>query len=572
MNTAFQPQIILLREGTDTSQGKAQIVSNINACMAVAETVRTTLGPRGMDKLMNDGRRTTISNDGATIMRLLDIVHPAAKTLVDISMAQDAEVGDGTTSVVLLAAEILKEVKDFIEDGLHARVIIKGLRDASVRACNEIERIAVRRDGDEFRSLLEKCAGTALNSKLIARQKSLFAPMIVDAVMSLDQSMCDIKLVGIKKIQGGSVTESHLVNGVAFKKTFAYAGFEQQPKHLTNPKILLLNVELELKSEKENAEVRITDPDQYQSIVDAEWSIIYDKLDCCVKSGANIVLSRLPIGDLGTQYFADRGIFCAGRVAHDDLDRVSKATGAMVQTSVNGITTEHLGECALFEEKGLGDERYNFFTGCPKAKTATIILRGGGEQFLEETERSVHDAVMIVKRTLASKSIVAGGGAIELELSKSLREYSRTIVGKQQLVVQAFARALEVIPRQLADNGGIDSTDVMNLLRKEHATSADGMWIGVDVLNEGICNTLDAGVWEPAANKLNSIASATEAACCILSIDETVRNPQSEKQGAGMQQQAGRRGKMVSEAMGGGGMAGMMGKKGVNKFRGRGGA
>jgi T-complex protein 1 subunit eta len=478
-----------------------------------------------------------------------------------------------------LAAEILKEVKDFIEDGLHPRVIIKGLRESSIMCCKEIERIAVRREnGDEFRSLLEKCAGTALNSKLIARQKGLFAPMIVDAVMSLDQGMCDIKLVGIKKIQGGSVTESHLVNGVAFKKTFAYAGFEQQPKHLTNPKILLLNVELELKSEKENAEVRITDPDQYQSIVDAEWSIIYDKLDCCVKSGANVVLSRLPIGDLGTQYFADRGIFCAGRLAADDLDRVAKATGAQVQTSVNGITAAHLGQCALFEEKGLGDERYNFFTGCPAAKTATIILRGGGEQFLEETERSVHDAVMIVKRTLASRAIVAGGGAIELELSKMLREHSRTILGKQQLVVQAYARALECIPRQLADNAGIDSTDVLNALRKEHATSTDGsgMWMGIDVLNEGICNTLDIGVWEPAANKLNSVASATEAACCILSIDETVRNPQSEKPGAPSQgvglQRGGGRNKMVSEAMGGGGMAGMMGKKGVNKFRGRGGA
>mmetsp|Transcript_14096 Transcript_14096/g.21082 ORF Transcript_14096/g.21082 Transcript_14096/m.21082 type:complete len:583 (+) Transcript_14096:84-1832(+) len=582
MNTAFQPQIILLREGTDTSQGKSQIVSNINACMAVAETVRTTLGPRGMDKLMNDGRRTTISNDGATIMKLLDIVHPAAKTLVDISMAQDAEVGDGTTSVVLLAAEILKEVKDFIEDGLHPRIVIRGLREASQLACKTIEKLAILREGEEFRALLEKCAGTALNSKLIARQKHLFSPMIVDAVMSLDQQFCDIKLIGIKKITGGSVTDSQLIDGVAFKKTFAYAGFEQQPKHLSNPKILLLNVELELKSEKENAEVRITDPDQYQSIVDAEWNIIYEKLDNCVKCGANVVLSRLPIGDLATQYFADRGIFCAGRVATDDLDRVSKATGAAVQTSVNGLTADVLGECTLFEEKGLGDERYNFFKGCPKAKTATIVLRGGGEQFLEETERSVHDAIMIVKRTLASRSIVAGGGAIELELSKVLREHARTIVGKQQLVVTSFARALEVIPRQLADNAGIDSTDVLNLLRKEHATATDGagMWMGVDVLNEGICNTLDVGVWEPAANKLNSIAAATEAACCILGIDETVRNPQSEKpgapsQGVGLGPGGAGRGKMVSEAMGGGGMAGMMGRgmrKGVNKFKGRGGA
>lgn len=588
MNTAFQPQIILLKEGTDTSQGKAQIVSNINSCQAVAETVRTTLGPRGMDKLIFDGNRTTISNDGATIMKLLDIVHPAAKTLVDISIAQDAEVGDGTTSVVLLAAEILKEVKDFVEDGLHPRVIIKGIRDSLNIVLAKIEEIGVEAEGDLFRSLLEKCAGTALNSKLIARQKHLFAPMVVDAVTYLDPGMCDLKLVGIKKVTGGSVTDSQLIQGVAFKKTFSYAGFEQQPKHLKAPKILLLNVELELKSEKENAEVRITDPDQYQSIVDAEWQIIYGKLDKCVECGAQVILSRLPIGDLATQYFADRGIFCAGRVAPDDLERVAKATGAAVQTTVFGIAEKVLGECELFEERGLGDERFNFFTGCPKAKTATIILRGGGEQFLEETDRSVHDALMIVKRAMASRKIVAGGGAIEMELSHMLRMHSRTIQGKQQLIMNSVARALEVIPRQLAENAGIDSTDVLNRMRKEHATAkgTEGRWIGVDVAHEGICNTLESGVWEPAANKLNSLAAAAEAACCILSIDETVRNPQSEKPGAASQGvglagpggrgRGGQTQQMVSEAMGGGGMAGMAsrgrGRKGLHSFKGKGGA
>lgn len=519
-------------------------------------------------------------------MKLLDIVHPAAKTLVDISMAQDAEVGDGTTSVVLLAAEILKECKDFIEDGLHPRIIIRGLREACNIATAKIEEISILQENELFRQLLEKCAGTALNSKLIARQKHLFAPMVVDAVTLLDPDLCDIKLVGIKKVTGGSVTDSQLVQGVAFKKTFSYAGFEQQPKHLKNPAILLLNVELELKSEKENAEVRITDPDQYQSIVDAEWKIIYDKLDMCVDSSAKVILSRLPIGDLATQYFADRGIFSAGRVATDDLDRVAKATGAFVQTSVQSLGESVLGHCELFEEKGLGDERFNFFSGCPKARTATIILRGGGEQFLEETERSVHDALMIVKRALASRKVVAGGGAIEMELSAVLRKHSRSIEGKQQLIVHSFAKALEIIPRQLADNAGIDSTDILNRLRKEHSAGSEaGRWMGVDVLCEGgTCDTFLAGVWEPAANKLNSLAAATEAACVILSIDETVRNPQSEKpgapsQGVGLGAGGGRGGpntrQMVSEAMGGGGMAGMMGggkRKGMNSFKGKGGA
>lgn len=523
-----------------------------------------------------------------------------------ISILKDAEVGDGTTSVVLLAAEILKEMKEFVEDGLHPRVIIKGIREALKSALATIDKVAISSDDASFRSLLEKCAGTALNSKLIARQKHIFAPMIVDAVTMLDASLLDLKLIGLKKVTGGSVTESTLVPGVAFKKTFSYAGAEQQPKHLVKPKILLLNVELELKSEKENAEIRITDPDQYQSIVDAEWRIIYEKLEHCVESGAKIILSRLPIGDVATQYFADRGVFCAGRVPNDDLDRVAKATGADVQSTVFGIQDKVLGECELFEERRVGDERFDFFTGCPKARAATILLRGGGEQFLEETERSIVDALNIVKRTMQSRRIVAGGGAIEMEVSARLKTYAHLIPGKVQLIILAVARALEIIPRQLADNAGLDSTDIMTKLRRDHAPtggnldSAAGCWMGVDVLQDasvlysssttaethfssGVTDTLSRGVWEPAANKSNALAAACEAACCILSIDETVRNPQSEKPGAPSQGVGlgpggggGRGGRMVSEAMGGRGMAGMMGRggarRGVNYFKGKGGA
>ena len=341
-----------------------------------------------MDKLIHDNGTTTISNDGATIMKLLDIVHPAAKTLVDISLSQDAEVGDGTTSVVLLAGELLRNAKAFIEEGMHSQIIVRGFRQSALKAVAKLKEIAVSvsaSDADGRRELLEKCAGTALNSKLICRNKDFFAPMCVKAVDMLEGPDVDLKLIGIKKVTGGSVTESSLIEGVAFKKTFSYAGFEQQPKKFSNPKILCLNIELELKSEKENAEIRIDDPTKYQSIVDAEWRIIYDKLEKCVQSGAKVILSRLPIGDLGTQYFADRGLFCAGRVTDGDLKRVCYATGAVVQTSANALTDEVLGKCSLFEEKQVGGERFNFFTGCPSTKTATILLRGGADQFLEGT-------------------------------------------------------------------------------------------------------------------------------------------------------------------------------------------
>jgi len=584
-----RPGIIILREGTDTSQGKAQLVSNINACQAVADVVRTTLGPRGMDKLIFDGRKVTISNDGATIMKLLDIAHPAAKTLVDISMSQDAEVGDGTTSVVLLAGSMLKMIKPFVEEGVHPQIIIKNIRSASKLAVQRVSSLSIPYDTTtpEGEQMLIKCASTALNSKLIAGHQDLFSPMIVEAVKALDEGggLDELNsLVAIKRIPGGDVRQSFLVKGVAFKKTFSYAGFEQMTKKFSCPKILLLNVELELKSEKENAEVRITDPEQYQNIVDAEWQVIYDKLDACVSCGANIVLSKLPIGDLATQYFADRGLFCAGRVEDGDLKRVSKATNGTIQTTTNGLYEAVLGTCGKFEEKQVGDERFNVFEECPSVLTSTIVLRGGSEQFIAESERSIHDALMVVKRCMKSRAVVAGGGAVEMEVSRYLREHSLTINGKGQLIIAAFAKSLEVVPQQLCDNAGFDATDILSALRKKHSQDADGKWYGVDIARGDICDTFNAGVWEPCDNKCNSLAAAAEAACVILSIDETVVNPKSQDPGAaagmagagaGMQSQ-----KPLSNMMGnamdtanaqqGGSRSGNLGN-GVSYMKGRGG-
>jgi len=273
------------------------------------------------------------------------------------------------------------------------------------------------------------------------------------------------------------VTDSFLVNGVAFRKTFSYAGFEQQPKSFVEPKVVLLNVELELKAEKDSAEVRLENPDDFQKIVDAEWQIIYDKLDALHATGAKIILSRLPIGDLATQFFADRDIFCAGRVPTDDLFRVAKATGAQVQTTCFGIAESVIGKCGKFEERQLGGERYNIFTECPAAKTVTFVLRGGASQYIEEAARSLNDAIMIVMRAVKTHAIVAGGGAIEMELSRHLREHVKTIKGKTQLVVNGYAKALETIPRTLADNSGMDSTDVLNKLRQRHNVEGPaGLW------------------------------------------------------------------------------------------------
>ncbi|VDD76212.1 unnamed protein product [Mesocestoides corti] len=505
--------IILLKEGTDTSQGVPQIISNINACQAVADAVRTTLGPRGMDKLIIDSNNNaTISNDGATILKLLDVVHPAAKSLVDISKSQDVEVGDGTTSVTLLAAELLRQVKPYVEEGVHPAIIIRAFREGA--------RIALE---NEQRRLLEMCAATALSSKLVAGQKEFFSKLVVDAVKSLDTHL-PLKMIGIKKVAGGALEESRLVDGVAFKKTFSYAGFEMQPKSYKNPVIALLNIELELKAEKENAEIRLNTVEEYEKVVQAEWSVLYEKLSILHKAGVKIVLSKLPIGDVATQFFADRDMFCAGRVPEEDLKRTQMACGGSIQTTVQGLTDDMLGRCESFEEVQIGSERFNIFKGCTQSKACTIILRGGAEQFMEETERSLHDAIMIVRRAIKNDAFVAGGGAIDMELSKHLRDHARNIPGKDQLFITAMARAFEIIPRQLCENAGFDPTNILNRLRQAHAKGE--VWAGVDIASEDIANNFDKFVWEPALVKSNAITAATEAACMILSVDETIKNPE----------------------------------------------
>eukprot|EP01055_Gregarina_sp_Pseudo9_P000263 Gregarina_sp_Pseudo_9__262@NODE_1168_length_1815_cov_29_361486_g1094_i0_p1_GENE_NODE_1168_length_1815_cov_29_361486_g1094_i0NODE_1168_length_1815_cov_29_361486_g1094_i0_p1_ORF_typecomplete_len558_score114_06Cpn60_TCP1/PF00118_24/6_3e159_NODE_1168_length_1815_cov_29_361486_g1094_i0801753 len=524
--------IILLKEGTEASQGKSLILSNIKSCQQIVDTVKTTLGPRGQDKLMvSSNNQVSITNDGATIMELLTIVHPAAAMLADISQSQDAEVGDGTTSVVILAGEFLEEARTFIEDGVHPQLIVAGYRKACQLAVEKIAEMQVdlsTLSAEEKKNTIQKCAETSLNSKLLANHKAMFGAMVYRAVARLD-SVMDKSMIGVKKVPGGSVTDSFYLDGVAFKKTFSYAGFEAAPKAFVKPKILLLNLELELKAEKENAEIRIEKPEDYQKMIDAEWNIIYEKLEVIVQSGANIVLSRLAIGDLATQYFADRHVFCAGRVDEADMKRTARACGAKVLTTVSNLTVADMGTCGTFEEKQIGNDRYNVFADCPKAGAATIVLRGGAHQFIDEAARSLNDSIMTCCRALQSEAVVGGGGAVEMDLSAYLREYSRQIAGKQQLIINAYARALEIIPRTLASNAGLDPTDVLNKLRQLHnRKSAETRWFGVDCLGtEGVFDTVKNFVWEPVMIKLNALSAATEAACSVLSVDEMVKNPKS---------------------------------------------
>lgn len=538
------PTIVVLKEGTDKSQGKAQIISNINACLSIQDILKPTLGPLGSDILLSDqNNKTIITNDGATILKSLDIVHPACQTLVDISKSQDMEIGDGTTTVTLLACELMKESKQFLEEGINSNLIMKSYNMALKKAVELIKtelsvKIDTSNENEEaLRDLLEKCAKTAMSSKLINNNSKFFVNMCVDAILTLDRQHLDLNNVGIKKVSGGSMEDSLFVKGVAFAKTFSYAGFEQQPKYFKNPKILSLNLELELKAERDNAEVRIEKVEEYQKIVDAEWKLIHDKLELIKNTGANIVLSKLPIGDLATQYFADNGIFCSGRVAPEDLNRVIKAVGGSIQTSVSDLKEEHLGTCGVFEEKQIGNERYNLFTQCTNTKTCTLVLRGGANQVIEEVARSLNDALMIVKRSLQLNSIVIGGGAIEMAISKRLRDYAKTIKGKQQLMINAFAKALEIIPRQLCENAGLDSVELLNKLRMSHSVNQgkENAFVGINFQIENIADNYESFIWEPMSNKINSLQSAVEACNLILSIDETITNKQQSEEGGNIQ-------------------------------------
>uniref|UniRef100_A0A914KKA8 T-complex protein 1 subunit eta n=4 Tax=Meloidogyne incognita group TaxID=654580 RepID=A0A914KKA8_MELIC len=525
--------IILLREGTQTKQGRGQILSNISACCAVADSVRTTLGPRGLDKLLVDSKgQTTISNDGATILKQLDIVFPAAIVMSDIAKSQDAEVGDGTTSVVILAAEFLKAAKPFIEEGVSPQLIIKAFEDASKEAIKKLRELAVKIVGTtESIEMLVRCAATTLSSKLLKQERHHFSTMVVDAVSYLDIDL-PLNMIGIKKVSGGSIRDSRLVKGVAFKKAFSYAGFEMQPKHYKKPLIAVLNIELELKAEKDNAELRIGSVADYHEVVNAEWTILYNKLEKIHESGAKIVLSKLPIGDVATQWFADRDMFCAGRVHDEDIERVLASCGGSLLTTVSQVDASVLGCCDEFYEQQVGSERYNFFTGGSKAKSCTLVLRGGSEQFIAETERSLHDAIMIVRRAMRNDSIVAGGGAIEIELSRHILELGNKREMKDQFFWKGYAKAFEAIPQQLCQNAGLDAITMLGELRAAHAKGQK--WCGIDIQAERVADNMEGCIWEPALVKENAIISATEAACLILSIDQTIKNVKSANEMPGL--------------------------------------
>lgn len=485
----------------DCRSGVQQVISNIEVCNSVGKLLAPTLGPFGLDKLFY-GRKLLVTNDGATILENMDFKHPVAQLLSSLSKSQDREVGDGTTSVILLSSEVLRQLIPYIRDKYPLAQLRGILREIKRLCLNHLSDLLI--DYSEY--ALQRLAETSLNSKSIRNEKSHFARLIIEGL-----SISGGDDLHIIKIPGGALLDSVLVEGIAFEKTFTYAGYEQQPKKILNPKICALNVELEWKSEKENAEIRVNSVSEYQKVVDAEWSIITEKLDDIIQAGANVVLSSQPIGDYATQYFARKGLFSAGRV--HNLNEIVKAFGGRISSSTKYI---ELGECDLFEERQLGKARYNYFES-KKARARTFIIRGPGNEALEEVDRAVHDAVCVVRTALSKKNVVCGGGSVEMQLSKLCRDESFRVEPEKLFIFSAISKAFEKIPAQLAENFGLDPVLILQRLRKAHSA---GLYAGVSL--KDVEDMREAGVIEPLEVKRNMVESAFNLAEAILMIDSTI--------------------------------------------------
>ncbi|MCL4325324.1 MAG: TCP-1/cpn60 chaperonin family protein [Candidatus Thermoplasmatota archaeon] len=517
-----QTPILVLREGTKREKGKGALTNNIEAAKAIADAVRTTLGPRGLDKMLVDSMGDiTITNDGVTILKEMDVDHPAAKMMVEVSKTQDQECGDGTTTAVVLAGELLKKAEGMIEQNIHPTVISAGYRLASVKSQEVLKELAKPVNIDNTEELT-KIAITAMNSKSAGISKKHLAELAVRAVKSVAEKRgsnyyVDMDNIQIIKKQGGSIDDTEVVDGIIVDKERVHSGM---PKNVKNAKIALLDAALEIKKTEIDAKIEITDPSQIQNFMNEEEKMLKRMVEDVKKSEANVVFCQKGIDDLVQHYLAKSGIYAVRRVKKSDMDKLSKATGANVVSKLSELTKEDLGTAKLVEERKIGDDSLTFVTGCDKARSVSVLIRGGTEHVVDETERSMDDALNVVAIAIEDGFTLIGGGATATELALRLRDYATKVGGREQIAVNSFADALEVIPRTLAENGGMDPIDVLISLRKEHKDGNKHM--GVNVLEGKIDNMEKISVIEPFRVGKQAIDSATEAAVMILRIDDVI--------------------------------------------------
>ncbi len=510
--------VYILREGTSRTRGDEARQNNIMAAIAVTEAVKSTLGPKGMDKMLVDSTgNTTVTNDGVTILKEMDIEHPAAKMVVEIARTQDDEVGDGTTTAVIFAGELLKKARELMEN-VHPTIISSGYRQAAVKANEMLSGIAIPARDD--RDLLKKVAITSMTGKGAGQIGDKLAGLAVDAVLAVEENgKVDVDNIKVEKKTGASVMDSSIVKGLVLTR---HRENPNMPGKVENAKILLVNVALGIKKTDVDASIKIRSPGQMQSFLDKEESILRRRAEAIKASGANVVLCQKSIDDLEAHFLARNGILAVKSLSESDMAKLAKATGGRVVTKLDDIDPGDLGYAGLVEERVItGEDELLFIENCKNPKALTIFLRGSSNTAIDECERALHDALRVVGVVIEDKKVVPGGGAPEIELGLRLRNYASTIGGREQLAMEAFAAALDIIPRTLAENAGLDPIDMLVELRSKHE-SKDGKNFGLDVFQGKPSDMLKAGVLEPLRVKTQAISSATEAATMILRIDDVI--------------------------------------------------
>ena len=507
--------IFILPEGTNRSVGRDAQRNNILAGKVLAETVRTTLGPKGMDKMLVDGLGDiVVTNDGVTILKEMDIEHPAAKMLVEVAKTQEDEVGDGTTTAVIIAGELLKKSESLLDQDIHPTIIAMGYRQAAEKAQEILDDIAIDSVDEET---LIKVAMTAMTGKGTEAAREPLAKLIVDAVQKVaEDGAVDTDNIKIEKKDGAVVEDSTLVEGVIVDKERVHPGM---PSEVKDAKIALVNSPLEVKETEVDAEIRITDPAQMQAFIEQEEKMVKDMVDKVAESGANVLFAQKGIDDLAQHYLSKAGILAVRRVKKSDIEKLARATGANVVTNLEDLTADDLGEAGIVEERKVSGEEMIFVEECSVAKSVTLFVRGSTKHIVDEIVRAIEDAIGVVAATVEDDKVVAGGGAPEIAMAKKLKDYADSISGREQLAVNAFAEALEIVPKTLAENAGLDSIDSLVDLRAAHENSAV---MGLDVFTGEVSDMKEAGVIEPKRVKKQAIQSASEAAEMILRIDDVI--------------------------------------------------
>jgi len=514
--------VLVLREGSNRSRGREAQHSNIMAAKIVAESVKSALGPKGMDKMLVDGfGDVTITSDGRTILDEMDIQHPAAKMLVEVAKTQDNEAGDGTTSAVVIAGELLSRAEELVDKSIHPTVIIDGYKKAAEKALSTLEKIAIKVDLKKH-DYLRKAAITSMASKLVAEHKEYLADIAVKAMLEVAEKdgvswKVDVEDVKVEKKTGESLRETSLVNGIVLDKEIVHSGMA---KRVEKAKIALLDTSLEIEKTEYDAKLSIETPDQIEAFLSQEESMLKDMAEKIIQAGANVVICQKGIDDLAQHFLAGKGIIAIRRAKKSDMEKLAKATGGNIVTKLDDITSADLGYAALVEERKIGDDKLTFIEGCKNPKAVTILIRGGTQRITAEAERSLHDALCVIRDIIHEPYVVAGGSAPEIEMSNALRKYAATLPGRESLAVKVFAETLETIAVILAESAGLQSIDVLSELRARHEKGE--LWAGIDVLEGKIQNMSKIGVFEPLTVKKQIIKSATEAATLILKIDDVI--------------------------------------------------